>query len=274
MFFNETLWQREAASAQGAPLRALEARHDALHEKKAEAVTQWIESRHEGDAAAEASAHAAMLAANEQSRNLRDEARATLQAIDPGAPATDADYVFITFVLGYLPHGLIGLFIAVVFAAALSSTSAELNALGATTAVDLYPKLARRPAGEVRIVAATRWFTAIWGLVAVSFALFANLVENLIQAVNIIGSIFYGVVLGMFLVAFFIKHVRGHAVFVAAVVAQSLVLALYFLRYVSPWLHFSYLWYNLIGCGACVGLSVLLEFASPRNASTERSAAP
>jgi Na+/proline symporter len=160
--------------------------------------------------------------------------------------------VFITFILDYLPHGLIGLLVTAFFAAALSSKAGELNALGSTTTVDFYRHVVRRGAGDAHYVAASRWFTAFWGLVAIGFALFAHLAENLIQAVNILGSVFYGAPLGLFLVAFFLKRVGGTAVFWAALAAQALVFALCFTS-------ISYLWYNLIGCAACILFSLLLQ---------------
>jgi len=162
-----------------------------------------------------------------------------------------------------LPHGLIGLLIAAFFAAALQSKSAELNALGSTTTVDFYRHLLKNEASDAHYIAASRWFTFIWGLIAIGFALFANLVENLIQAVNIIGSVFYGVFLALFLVAFFLKRVSGTAIFWAALVAQALVFTLYFS------LNISYLWYNLIGCAGCVLLSLIIQaILGPNNRPT------
>ena len=152
--------------------------------------------------------------------------------------------------LTYLPHGLIGLLVAVFFAAALSSKSAELSALGTTTAVDFYRHLITREATDAHYVAASKWFTVLWGMVALAVALLANLAENLIQAVNIVGSVFYGVVLGIFLVAFFLRRISGTAVFWAAIAAQIMVFVLYFR------LNISYLWYNFIGCAACMLFSV------------------
>jgi solute:Na+ symporter, SSS family len=152
-----------------------------------------------------------------------------------------------------LPHGLIGLLIAAFFAAALSSKAAELNALASTSVVDFYRHLIKRQASDAHYVAASKCFTVFWGLFAISFALLANLAENLIQATNIVASLFYGVVLAMFLVAFFLRWIGGTAVFWGALTAQGLVLFLYSI------LHISYLWYNLIGCAACVLLSLLLQ---------------
>jgi hypothetical protein len=147
------------------------------------------------------------------------------------------------------------------FAAALSSKASELSALGTTTTIDFWRHF--RPLAavdEARNMRVARRFTALWGIFAVAFALFAGFAENLIEAINILGSIFYGVLLGLFLVAFFLRHVGGSAVFFAAAAAQTLVIVMYFS------LNIGYLWYNLIGCAACIGLSVVLQAILPRRA--------
>jgi Na+/proline symporter len=161
--------------------------------------------------------------------------------------------VFVTLILHYLPHGFIGLLVAAFFAATFSSKAGELNALASTTTIDFYKHVIKRDANDEHCVVVSKWFTAFWGLVAIGFALFANLAENLIQATNIIGSIFYGVVLGLFLVAFFLKWIGGTAVFWSAIAAQALVLVMY------ATLKISYLWYNLIGCAACIGFSIVVQ---------------
>src|SRR5262249_26332972 len=192
---------------------------------------------------------------------VRAEAKAALAAADTRAKTKDSDYVFITFILTQLPHGAVGLLLAVMFSAALSSVAAELAALGTTTTIDLWRHF--RPLAavdEARNMRAARRFTALWGAVALAFALFAGFAENLIEAINILGSIFYGVLLGLFLVAFFLRHVGGTAVFVAAAAAQALVIAMYFS------LDIGYLWFNLIGCATCIVLSVALQAALPRRA--------
>jgi Na+/proline symporter len=199
-----------------------------------------------------------MVAASHRTHALRAEAKAALVAADPRAKTKDSDYVFITFILTELPHGAVGLLLAVMFAAALSSTASELAALGTTTTIDFWRHF--RPlaaADEARNVRVARRFTALWGVCAVAFALFAGFAENLIEAINILGSIFYGVLLGLFLVAFFLRHVGGSAVFFAAVTAQVLVIVMYFT------LNIGYLWYNLIGCTACIVFSVALQMVLP-----------
>ncbi len=200
-------------------------------------------------------AFAEAAAAQQQGEEIRAAAEKTLSAANSGTTANDADYVFITFILQQLPHGVIGLLVAAFFAAALSSKAAELNALGSSTTIDFYRHIIKRDATDARCVAASRWFTAFWGLVAIGFALYAHLAENLIQAVNILGSNFYGEMLGLFIVAFFIRQVGGTAVFWGALAAQMLVFVLYFN------LTISYLWYPLIGCAACVLLSLIIQAA-------------
>jgi len=255
VFFNQAAWNRQAERGDGGRLRSLDAEFLSAHAQERRQLQAWLDARRAGDGAAEAAARAAASAAQVRCEAARAETRAVLHAGSPRATANDADYVFITFILDNLPHGLIGLLVTAFFAAALSSKAGELNALGSTTTVDIYRHVLRREATDAHYVAASRWFTAFWGLVAIGFALFANLAENLIQAVNILGSIFYGVVLGLFLVAFFLRRVGGTAVFWAALAAQGLVFALY------ARLSISYLWYNVIGCAACVALSLAIQAA-------------
>jgi Na+/proline symporter len=265
VFFNGAAWQQQAAGAAGGKLRALEADFNTAHAEKQQHVTAWLAARHAGDQATAESERAAALAANARTEQARVETKAVLRTADPLTPTNDSDYVFITFILNYLPHGLIGLLVAVFFAAAFSSKAGELNALGSTTTIDIYRHVIKPGATDAHYVTASKWFTALWGLVAIGFALFASLAENLIQASNIVGSIFYGVVLGLFLVAFFWKRIGGTAVFWAAVVAQLLIFAIYFLRHVFPVLDFSYLWYNVIGCAACMLFSVAIQAFLPAN---------
>jgi solute:Na+ symporter, SSS family len=255
LFFNQTVWQAHDDGATGQKLNALQSQFVQVHAEKEASIRNWLAVEHSGNPAAEAAARTKMLAAQQSSQTLIAKAKGTLHAADPKAETTDADYVFITFVLRYLPHGIIGLLMAVIFAAGLSSSSSELNALGSTTAVDFYRHILHQHGTDAHYVAASKWFTALWGVIAVGSALFANLVENLIQAVNILGSVFYGVLLGIFLVAFFMKRVGGTAVFFAALLAETLVLTGYFT------LSIGYLWYNLIGCAACVLLSLIIQAA-------------
>jgi Na+/proline symporter len=254
VFFNQSEWRRHAEGGHAETFRAVEERHEAAVAASQSAIRAWLSARGSDDPAAEATARTTMIEANRRADAVRGEAKAALVAADPRAKTKDSDYVFITFILTELPHGAIGLLVAVMFSAALGSKAAELNALGTTTTIDFWRQL--RPlaaADEARNVRVARWFTALWGVVAVSFALFAGFAENLIEAINILGSIFYGVILGIFLVAFFFRRVGGSAVFSAAVIAQAIVIAMY----VS--LSLGYLWYNVIGCAICIVCSLSLQ---------------
>lgn len=253
VFFNRTQWTAASRGAEAGVLQGLEQQFQSTHEEKQRHVQQWLDARRSGDAAAEREARAQAVAANDRAEAIRTEARTAVAKAQRGAAANDADYVFITFITEHLPHGLIGLLIAAFCAATLSSKSAELNALGSTTTIDVYRHLANPHANDAHYVQASKWFTAMWGFVALAFALFANMAENLIQAVNIVGSVFYGVVLGLFLAAFFLPWIRGTAAFWAAVAAQLLVFVLY------AQLPISYLWYNVIGCAACLVFSMGLQ---------------
>ena len=264
VFYNRVEWQQHATGSNAVIFRALEEKNAALHAVKQEKIRAWLDARNRGDAVAEPAAHTAMLEAETVTEAARAEAKAALAAADPLAKTKDSDYVFIGFILDELPHGVIGLLIAVMIAAALGSKAGELNALGTTTTIDLWRQF--RPLAahdEARNVRAAKWFTAFWGFVAIAFALFAGFAENLIEAINIIGSIFYGVVLGIFLVAFFLKRVGGTAVFWSAITAQTVIFALYLLRHRFPVLDISYLWYNFIGCAVCVALSLALQAVVP-----------
>lgn len=170
----------------------------------------------------------------------------------------DRDYMFIRFILNHLPKGLIGLLLAVILSAAMSSTASEINALATITSIDLYGRNLKEDKGETHMVNMTKWFTFGWGIVAIIIACFANLAENLIQLVNIIGSIFYGNVLGIFLLAFFFKHIKGHAVFIGALITQVFIIALYLLDNFEI-INLPYLWLNLIGCVIVIVIANVLQ---------------
>ena len=183
----------------------------------------------------------------------RTEAKELIEKADSNAETNDKDYVFIHFILNNLPRGLIGLLLAVILSAAMSSTASELNALASTTAMDLFKRNVKGEKSERYFVNASKWFTLAWGIIAILVACFASLFDNLIQLVNIIGSIFYGNVLGIFLLAFFIKFVKGNAVFVAAIITQAIVIVGWWLDWMP------YLWLNLFGCVLVMSIAILLQ---------------
>ncbi|HEV8200441.1 MAG TPA: sodium:solute symporter [Candidatus Polarisedimenticolia bacterium] len=257
LLFKKTALQAVEASPRVTDLRALEARHAALFEEKRQAVRSLataLERHDDGAAASEGQRVRDLLARDEA---VRTEAKDLVAQVNPAVRTNDTDYVFLTFVLAFLPRGVIGLLIAVIFCAALSASASEINALGSTTTVDLYRRLVRPAETERHYVRVSKVLTACWGMLAIGFALFAGLVENLIEAVNILGSLFYGTILGLFLTAFLLKKVRGTAVFLAALGAEAAVIALYLATSIG------YLWFNVIGCALVLALASLLQTVLP-----------
>ena len=189
---------------------------------------------------------------NTLENGLREQTKELILKANPAAETNDKDYVFIHFILTNLPRGLIGLLLAVIISAAMSSTASELNALASTTAIDLYKRNVR-VRDEKHYVKASKWFTLLWGLIAISIACVAHLFDNLIQLVNIIGSIFYGNVLGVFLLAFFIKYVKSNAVFWATIITQLIIIYLWYIDLMP------YLWLNLVGCSIVIFISIIIQ---------------
>lgn len=263
MFFNQPSYHLAIERGYGPQLTALQTEFDEVFLRKRESM-QALPKASGADSQALTEQVQELDA---KARAIRENTRKVLEQSGVSPKSKDSDYVFITFVLHHLPHGVIGLLVAVIFCATMSATSAVLNALGSTTAVDLYRPLIRPKASDHHYVVATRWLTATWGLVAIAVASFASLVENLIEAGNILGSVFYGSVLGLFLVAFFLPKVRGSAVFFGGVIAQTLVIVLFFASNIG------YLWYNVIGCIGVVIVAWILQQTLFREAPGAAAAA-
>ena len=193
---------------------------------------------------------------NKKEDNLRAEGVILIDKTEKDVETNDKDYVFIHFILNNLPKGLIGLLLAVILSAAMSSTASELNSLASTTTIDLYKRNVSSEKSDQHFLNASRLFTLIWGILAVIIACTADLFDNLIQLVNIIGSIFYGNVLGIFLLAFFVKFVRSNSTFMAAIITQIIVL----IGWWDDWM--PYLWLNMFGCALVMSIAILIEFLS------------
>ncbi|MBK9721310.1 MAG: sodium:solute symporter [Saprospiraceae bacterium] len=190
---------------------------------------------------------------NTNRQGLQTEVRSYVKQNIPGQESNDRDYIFLHYILYYLPKGFIGLMIAVILCAAMSSISAEINALSGTTMVDIFKRHFPQYSKSATDIIWSRIFTAAWGFIAIGFALYATLFENLIQFINIIGSLFYGTVLGIFVTGFYLKFIKGTAVFYAAIIAQITIIALF------KYTNLGFLWYNVIACGMVMGLSILFE---------------
>lgn len=253
IFHNEVLKNRAMQTEHMPTLKQYENEYDQLFTFKLEAVNKLTEAIEKNDAA-EVKAHRAEVLKLQQKENqLREDVKGTITQAIPGAKVQDRDYIFLHFVLNNLPHGIIGLLIAIMFLAAMSSMAGELSALSSTTSVDIYKRLIVKNALPKHYLTASRWFTVLWASIAIMFAMLASFAENLIQFVNIVGSIFYGTILGIFLVAFYLKNVKGTSVFFAAIIAESVVLYCFFFS------DLAFLLYNIIGCGAVVIASIVLQ---------------
>jgi SSS family solute:Na+ symporter len=203
-----------------------------------------------------------LVALSSKEKDLRDHARELIQKADDHSETNDKDYVFFHFILNYLPKGLIGLLLAVIISAAMSSTASGLNALASTTAIDIYKRNIKEEKTEKHYVNVTKFFTLFWGIIAILFASIGTLFENLIQLVNIIGSIFYGTVLGIFLVGFYIKYVKAQAIFYSAVISQITIFIIYYFAifiYPSGEEKLGYLWLNFIGAMLTIVLSMIMQ---------------
>jgi solute:Na+ symporter, SSS family len=187
-----------------------------------------------------------------QEKDLREQAKSLIAKSDAKAETNDKDYVFLYFILNYLPKGILGLLLAVIFSAAMSSSASGLNSLAATSTIDIY-KRNRGDKSDKHYVYATQYFTLFWGLVAIGFACISSLFENLIQLVNIIGSVFYGTVLGIFLVGFYMQYVKGKAIFIAACISQLTIFYIFYIDVVS------FLWLNFIGAMLTIVLSLSIQ---------------
>jgi hypothetical protein len=249
------------AGPAAAEYSALEARHREAFEARKSGIESLLRAKRAGDAAAAQAAAGTARGAQSRLEAVRGETVELLKRSSPGASTNDNNYVFLRFVLAHLPAGLIGLVFAAVFAASMNSSSAELNSLASTTVVDVVKRVSSirwTDRAELRV---SRIVTVFWAGFAVAFAEYASRLGTLVEAVNILGSLFYGTILGIFLAAFYLKRVGGTAVFVAALLAEAVVIACFKLTPIG------FLWYNLIGCALVMGLALAFSALWPSPAA-------
>jgi Na+/proline symporter len=257
VFHNQVLKDRAMRTEQGDSIRYYEARFEEVYAKKRTAVDALVDAIHRGDDPSIAMASDEIKAYQHEEVQLRNNVKASIAKAIPNAKTQDRDYIFLNFVLSNLPNGIIGLLLAVMFSAAMSSMAGELNALASTTSVDIYKRSFKQKATDSHYLMASRLFTVMWALLAMVFAMLASFAENLIQFVNIVGSLFYGTILGIFLTAFYVKRVGGTAVFWAALIAEGIVLYCY--RFTD----IAFLLYNIIGCVSVIVLALFLQMFLP-----------
>lgn len=265
VFFNEAARKKVVASDRAGELTRLEGNYAELFAENKAQMELMLGNIEQGNEAAVDESKTIILANQQVQKEIREQVKTLVEQVDPNAETRDTDYVFITFVMNYLPVGLVGLLFAVIFSAAMSSTSSELNALASTTCVDMYRRAINPTQNEQHYLWASKGFTLLWGVLAIIIACIVPLFENLIELVNLLGSLFYGPILGIFLVAFLMKWVQGNAVFVAAILAESLILALHYFNGEAWEAEISYLWYNPIGALAVMAFAALLQILLGNN---------
>jgi len=268
VFFNKVAKAEVEQSEYASDLAQLETEHTELFNAKKDVLTTLALQAQNDDEAAMRISQAEALELEAKSKVVREKVKSLVTQVNPKAETNDKDYIFMGFVMDNLPIGMIGLLFAVMFSAAMSSTASELNALASTTTIDLYQRSINKKGSDTHYVKSSRWFTLGWGLLAITFATYASLFENLIQAVNLLGSLFYGTILGIFIVAFYFKWIKGNAVFIAALLAESVVIYIHYLNAngeASGILEMGYLWYNIVGCLLVVVFGFLLQVVLPKS---------
>jgi len=254
LHFNQVHRDKVEQSAQASEFKQLETRDEALFAQKQTILSGITAEMQRGNTTIPAAAQEQLKQIEVQRNELRASAEILIKKADPGVDAKDKDYVFINFILEHIPTGLVGLMLAMIFCASWGSTASQLSALTATSVSDIYRRSIVTDRDDTHYFRVSRWFTVGWGIVIVVFATYADLFDNLIQAVNMVGSIFYGTILGIFFTAFFLKTVQGKAVFQAAVITQIIIIYLFFFVNKD-----AYLWYNPLGCGLVMGTGWILQ---------------
>ncbi len=260
IFFNEPVRQEMELSKNSTAFKELQVEYDQTFIEKKSAVEALANSVDDEESISSAANLVNQL--QQKSDDIRTETKQLIGETLPDAETNDKDYIFMNFVMNNLPVGIIGLLFAVIFSAAMSSTSSELNALGSTTTIDFYKRNIKKDGTDKHYLSSSKLFTLAWGVIAIIFASYLSLFENLIQAVNLIGSLFYPTVLGIFVVAFFFKRIESNAVFIAAILSQLVIFLIHYLNTIEMAGVFTmgFLWYNAFGCILVVFFGLMIQF--------------
>ncbi|MAZ27311.1 MAG: sodium:solute symporter [Cytophagaceae bacterium] len=259
--FNPAAEQAVQGSTYEPEYSSLQGKLDELRSDKSDLSHSYVDAA--GDPERQKMLREGLQRIKNEEETIREQARMVISQVDKNVETNDKDYVFIHFILHNLPKGFIGLLLAVILSAAMSSTASELNALATTTTIDIYKRSIEPGKDDAHYVGASKWFTLSWGILAVLIACTANLFDNLIQLVNIIGSLFYGTILGIFICAFFVKRIGGKAVFCAAILSELIVISLFTLDKLDL-ITLPYLWLNMVGCGCVFIIASLIQGTLPR----------
>ena len=251
IFFNKVELNNIKSSNYSEEVNNLENEFKILHDKKTVDIYSLLDAQKNEDKGRVQELNRSVLSIESKMHEINSNVKTIVIKNNPSAETNDKDYIFMSYVIDYLPTGVIGLLFAVMFCAAMSSTASELNALASTTTIDIYKRSIKKKENDHHYLISSKYFTLLWGVLAILFATTASLFENLIQAVNLLGSLFYGTILGIFVVAFYFKNVKSNAVFYCAIAAEIMVVSIHFLNHyqLAPnWLQMGYLWYNVVGC--------------------------
>ncbi len=257
VFFNESeLNNLKANKNYSAEIQSIETQFEKISTEKKEIVINLIDAIDKNNAT-EINVHTSQLVLkNKESDSIRTQSKELIKKNNPTADTNDSNYIFLNFVINYFPKGLIGLLIAIIFLASMGSTASGLNSLASTTVVDFYKRLINGKSNEKQELLLSRITTAAWGFFCIVVALFAAKLGNLIEAVNILGSLFYGTILGIFLSAFFIKKIKGTSVFIAAIITEIIIFFIWYFEAAA------FLWLNVLGCLMVIVIAVILELIS------------
>ena len=262
IFFNKVELNNIKSSNYSTEVNSLETEFKALHDKKTVDIYSLLDAQKNEDKVRVQELKRSVLAKEKQMHEIISNVKTIVLKNNPSAETNDKDYIFMSYVIDYLPTGVIGLLFAVMFCAAMSSTASELNALASTTTIDIYKRSIKKKENDYHYLMSSKYFTLLWGVLAILFATTASLFENLIQAVNLLGSLFYGTILGIFVVAFYFKNVKSNAIFYCSIAAEIIVISIHFLNHyqLAPyWLQMGYLWYNVVGCLLVILFATLVQ---------------
>lgn len=258
LFFNSVESQNVRNSQLGGQYKQIEQEYLEASEAKTRYLQDMVRARREGDTVRQAQLEKRVDAADQKAQDLKKQGTDIIKKYTANDEAGDTNYIFLYFVLRHMPVGLLGLIIAAIVAASMSSTASELNALASTTVVDIYKRMLKKEGSDRHYLLTSKLLTVAWGGFAIFFAMYANRLGTLVEAVNILGSLFYGTILGIFLVAFFLKRIKGAAAFYAAIIAEIGVLLCFFFTDIS------FLWYNVVGCMLVIIFSIPIDQAMKR----------
>ncbi|MGJ1433843.1 sodium:solute symporter [Sphingobacterium spiritivorum] len=258
VFFNQQEIHKLQGSSYNEEYQSLEKQHVQLYTEKQAVINELTTALDKNNDKAIEDARLKLEQSNKQVQGVRDNVIALIKKNDSKAEVNDNNYVFLSFITSTFPKGLIGLLVAIIFLASMGATASAINSLASTTIVDIYKRFMNKEASDQGYLNASRVITFAWGIFTILIALYASQLGNLLEAVNILGSLFYGTILGIFIVAFYVKKIGGRAVFWAAVISEIIIVAIWKMDVVA------FLWLNLIGCALVVIIGLILQATLPR----------